>query len=111
MKIPSPYKTIKLSSRKDLKVALITVYKQKVQMRDKELLFSPSSALKSNYENLWIKRARNDLPCTNIDNLLPAYDLSTINKQIITYTDGSFDPTGYLYSPIQPFGCIEPLAL
>ena len=55
------------------------------------------------------EEARNDLPCTKIDNLVSSRDLSTTTEQFITYHDGSFDYTGYLYDPMQPFGCIESL--
>ncbi|MDQ0338804.1 hypothetical protein J2S00_001590 [Caldalkalibacillus uzonensis] len=35
-----------------------------------------------------------------MNRLLPAHDLSTMNKQVTTHHDGSFDRTGYLYSYI-----------
>lgn len=54
-------------------------------------------------------KEHNDLPCTTIDSLLPYHDLSTMIKQVTTYNDGSFDHTEYLSSPMQPFGCIEPV--
>jgi hypothetical protein len=56
-----------------------------------------------------IKKEHNDLPCTSTDNLLPAHDLSTMNKQFITRTDGSFDHAKYFHSHMQPSGCIGPL--
>lgn len=53
-------------------------------------------------------RARNNLPCTNIDNLLPDYNLSTAIKQVTTYTDGLFNYAEYLHSLMQPLGCMKP---
>jgi hypothetical protein len=32
-----------------------------------------------------------------------------MTEQFITYRNGSSDHTGYLYDPMQPFGCIESL--
>jgi len=43
-----------------------------------------------------------------MDRLLPAHDLSTVNKQFTTHDDGSFDRTEYLDSPMQSPGCMEP---
>ncbi|MDI6619799.1 MAG: hypothetical protein QME45_14285 [Clostridiales bacterium] len=53
-----------------------------------------------------LRRARNDIPCTTIDNLLFSHDLPTMTKQFIIYDNGSFERSRYLIDHIIPHGTI-----
>lgn len=54
-------------------------------------------------------KEHNNLSCTNIDSLLPYYNLSTIIKQVTTYTNGFLDYITYMISIIKSFDFIKPI--